>query len=157
MRARPPLATLPGMKRTILPLALGALALTPAIATAAKPQGTYSGSYGADDEATAMITVDKGKVTGLSVSWLCNDERTQATLISNAGGQGGATLKLKSNRFTLKRAAQISQGAIGEPGFKEGKGSAAFTMTFSGSSWKGTVKASGLGCSTSGSFTATRT
>jgi hypothetical protein len=145
------------MKRTILPLALTALALAPAVASAAKPQGTYSGSYGDNDDATAMITVDKGKVTGLSVSWLCNDERTQATLISNAAGVGGKTLTLKSNRFTLKRAAQMSQGAIGEPGFKDGKGTAAFTMTFSGSSWKGTVKASGLGCSTSGSFTATRT
>jgi hypothetical protein len=146
------------MKRTILPLALTALALAPAVASAAKPQGTYSGSYGPQETpSTAMITVDKGKVTGLAVSWLCNDQRTQATLISNAGGVGGATLKLKGNRFTLKRSAQISQGAIGEPGFKEGKGTASFTMTFSGSSWKGTVKASGLGCSTSGSFTATRT
>jgi hypothetical protein len=145
------------MKRTILPLALTALALAPAVASAAKPQGTYSGTYGENDDAAATITVDKGKVTGLTVSWTCNDARTQATLISNAAGVGGATLKLKGNRFTLKRAAQISQGAIGEPGFKEGKGTASFTMTFSGSSWKGSVKASGLGCSTSGSFTATRT
>ena len=146
------------MKRTILPLALSALALAPALADAAKPQGTYSGTYGPDeDPVTAMITVDKGKVTTLGVSWTCNDQRTSAMLITNAAGVGGKTLKLKGNRFTLKRAAQVTQGTIGEPGFKEGKGSASFTMTFSGSSWKGKVNASGLGCSTSGAFTATRT
>lgn len=145
------------MKRTILIVALSALALAPAAASAAKPQGTYSGSYGpVESLATASITVDKGKVIGLAISWECNDMRTRATLISNAAGVGGATFKLKQNRFTLKRAAQVTQGNIGEPGFKEGKGTADFAMTFSGSSWKGTVKASGLGCSTSGSFTASR-
>jgi hypothetical protein len=146
------------MKRTLLPLALTALALAPAAANAAQPQGTYSGEYGPQETpSSAMITVDRGKVTGLAVSWLCNDQRTQATLISNAAGVGGKTLALKHNRFTLKRAAQVTQGAIGENGFKEGRGTASFTMRFSGSSWKGTVKAAGLGCSTSGSFTAKRT
>ncbi len=146
------------MKRTIVPIALAALALTPMAASAAKPQGTYSGSYGPEESpATAMLTIDKGTVTALAVSWTCNDEHLQATLISNAAGDGGATIQPKNGRFTLKRTAQVTQGSIGVSGFKSGKGSAAFTMRFSGSSWKGTVKASGLGCSTSGSFTATRT
>ena len=144
------------MKRTILPLALTALALVPAVADAAKPQGTFRGTYGDGGDASAAITVDKGKVTMLGVTWTCNEQRTSALLISNAAGVGGATLKLKGNRFTLKRTAQVTQGAIGEPGFREGRGTAAFTMTWSGSSWKGTVKASGLGCETSGAFTATR-
>jgi hypothetical protein len=144
------------MNRISLPLAVTLLALVPAGATAAKPQGTYSGSYGPpESRAVATITVDRGTVTGLSINWECDDKRTQATLIADAAGVTGATFRLKRNRFTLARTAQMSQGAIGEPGFREGRGQASFTMTFRGSSWTGKVSASGLGCSTSGRFQAT--
>ncbi len=135
---------------------LAALAPAPALAAKA-PQGSYAGPLTSSADASAAVTVDKGKVTALTFTWECNGRRVQTTVVSNAGGVGGATLKVKKHRFSVKRTAIVTQGTIGEPGFKEGKGAAQASGRFNGKSWSGSFKGAGFGCSASGTFTATRT
>jgi hypothetical protein len=142
MRARRAAGTLPDMFRTIVPLALATAALLPAAAHAAAPQGTYNGELG-EEPTGASITVDKGRVIGLSFTWLCGEERTTARIISNAAGEGGATVPVKDNRFTLARKAPITQGTIGMPGFKRVMGDVKVSAKFNGKTWSGTFSGKG--------------
>jgi hypothetical protein len=90
-------------------------------------------------------------VIGLSFTWLCGDVPTTASIITNAAGQGGATVPVKRNRFSVQRSSLISQGSIGEPGFKSTKGPVKVTARFNGRTWSGTF--SGKGPCSSGNLT----
>jgi hypothetical protein len=141
------------MRRLLIPLALAAVATIPSTALAKAPQGTFSGPLQSGEDARASVTVDKGRVIGLAFTWDCNGDRVQTTIVSNAAGEGGATLAVKRGRFSVKRTAIVTQGSIGEPGFKEGKGAAQVSGQFRGSRVTGTFKGSGFGCTASGKFT----
>jgi hypothetical protein len=145
MRARRAAGTLAGMFRTIVPLALATAALLPAAAHAAGPQGTYNGALG-DQPKGASITVDKGRVIGLSFTWPCNGVPTTARIITNAAGQGGATVPVKNNRIAVQRTATVSQGTIGMPDFTSGQGNVKVSARFTGKVWKGSFAGDWKGC-----------
>jgi hypothetical protein len=142
------------MFRSVVLIALATAALIPTTATAAKaPQGTYNGTL-ADQAYGASITVDKGRVIGLSFTWMCNDKRVTTSIVMDAAGTDGPTLPVKKNRFSVKRTAVVSSGNIGEPGFESGKGPATASARFNGSTWTGSFSGGYGGC-TSGTLTFT--
>src|SRR4051794_22932098 len=132
MRRRGGCATVAAMRRLLIPIALAAVATIPSPALPQAPQGTVSGPLTSGADATASVTVDKGRVTALTFTWACNGERVQTTIVSNAAGAGGATLAVKRGRFSVKRTAIVTKGSIGMPGFKEGKGAAQASGRFRG-------------------------
>jgi hypothetical protein len=145
------------MFRPVVLIALATAALIPTTASAAKaPEGTYNGTL-ADQAYGASITVDKGRVTGLTFTWMCDDKRVTTAIVLDAAGTDGPTLAIKKNRFSVKRTAIVSSGNIGEPGFESGKGPATARARFNGKSWTGSFSG-GYGSCTSGTltFTATR-
>jgi hypothetical protein len=127
-----------------------AAALAPAPALAAGPQGTYRGTMSGDEDNVASVTVDQGKVIGLTFTWRCGDEeKTRLTgIVTNAAGEGGAVLPVKKGRFSVARVAPTSQGEVGRPDFHQWRGKTEATGRWSGKTVTGTFSTTAGGCKT---------
>jgi hypothetical protein len=141
-----------GMIRKTLIAALVLGALTPATALAAKaPQGTFSGPLSGHEDASMSVTVDKGRIIALTFRWACSAAGADrlTTIVSNAAGVGGATIKVKNGRFSVERSARTTQGTVESPDFKEARGIAEATGRWKGRTVRGTFKTTAGGCSSS--------
>lgn len=140
------------MIRTPLIAALAVSALIPASAMAAKtPQGTFSGPLSGHEDASMSVTVDRGRITALTFRWACSAAAADrvTTVVSNAAGVGGATIKVKKGRFSVTRSSPTTRGTIGTPEFQEGRGIAEVTGRWKGKTVRGTFKTTAGGCSSS--------
>jgi hypothetical protein len=135
---------------TLTAALLAAAAIAPATALAATPQGTYRGSLSGAEDNTASVTVDHGKVIGLTFTWRCGDEeQTRLTsIVTNAAGEGGAVLPVKRGRFSVSRVAPTTQGEVGRSGFHQWRGKTEASGHWTGKTVKGTFSTSAGGCST---------
>lgn len=141
-------------------------AAVPAAADAAVKTGTYNtyaltDASGAELDGTSFgVTVDRGKVTSLSITWLCRGdgdplERDRETIVV-AHADDKAVFAVKRDKLRWRGTARTLSGDLlsDPPRFEEGKAKVKVAGAWKGSTLTGTFSAT-MGDCASGSLSYT--